>query len=244
MKWQETALEIAKEAFDEYKNDEEEAIDFIWESADGCENVIYTAEAYETVSDARVTDYETFEAANIELIEIGSDHIGKGETIDNLITRLAFLIVNRKAIDYYYSILKEKEEEEEQEMAKSWTETAKNIGYDAWLELGDMIDNDEEQIREYIYDAVENCHEISHTTTAREVVFDAADSDWGTWDRAHDELVSNGGDRINLQKNENIDDVINRLAFLIIAIKAFDYYEHFAITKEGRGEELEKEQQS
>ena len=113
MKWQETALEIAKEAFDEYKNNEEDAMDFIWESADGCENVIYTAEAYETVSDARVTDYETFEAANIELIEIGSDHIGKGETIDDLITRLAFLIVNRKAIDYYYSILEEKKEEEE-----------------------------------------------------------------------------------------------------------------------------------
>ena len=113
MKWQETALEIAKEAFDEYKNNEEDAMDFIWESADGCENVIYTAEAYETVSDARVTDYYTFEAANIELIEIGSDHIGKGETIDDLITRLAFLIVNRKAIDYYYSILKEKKEEEE-----------------------------------------------------------------------------------------------------------------------------------
>ena len=113
MKWQETALEIAKEAFDQYKDDEEEAIDFIWESVDGCENVIYTNEAYETVSDARVTDYYTFEAANIELIEIGSDHIGKGETIDDLITRLAFLIVNRKAIDYYYSILKEKKEEEE-----------------------------------------------------------------------------------------------------------------------------------
>ena len=114
MKWQETALEIAKEAFDEYKNDEEEAINFIWESADGCENVIYTAEAYETVGDARVTDYETFEEANEELIEMGSNQIGKGETIDDLITRLAFLIVNRKAIDYYYSILKEKTEEEEE----------------------------------------------------------------------------------------------------------------------------------
>ena len=109
MKWQETALEIAREALEQYNNDEEEAIDFIWESADGCENVIYTAEAYETVSDARVTDYYTFEAANIELIEMGSNQIGKGETIDDLITRLAFLIVNRKAIDYYYSLLKEKE---------------------------------------------------------------------------------------------------------------------------------------
>ena len=109
MKWQETALEIAKEAFDQYKDDEEEAIDFIWESVDGCENVIYTAEAYETVNDAWTTDYKTFEAANIELIEMGSNQIGKGETIDDLITRLAFLIVNRKAIDYYYSLLKEKE---------------------------------------------------------------------------------------------------------------------------------------
>ena len=111
--WEATARDIAEWAWEEFKDNEEEAINFIWESVDGCENVIYTAEAYETVSDARVTDYYTFEAANIELIEIGSDHIGKGETIDDLITRLAFLIVNRKAIDYYYSLLKEKVDKEE-----------------------------------------------------------------------------------------------------------------------------------
>lgn len=103
--WEATARDIAEWAWEEFKDNEEEAINFIWESVDGCGSVIYTAEAYETVSDARVTDYETFEAANIELIEMGNDHIGKGETIDDLITRLAFLIVNRKAINYYYSLL-------------------------------------------------------------------------------------------------------------------------------------------
>ena len=113
MKWQETALEIVKEAFDQYKDNEEEAINFIWESVDGCGSVIYTTEAYETVNDARITDYETFEEANEELIEMGSNQIGKGETIDDLITRLAFLIVNRKAINYYYSLLKEKVDKEE-----------------------------------------------------------------------------------------------------------------------------------
>ena len=113
--WEATARDIAEWAWEEFKDNEEEAINFIWESVDGCGSVIYTAEAYETVSDARVTDYETFEEANEELIEMGSNQIGKGETIDDLITRLAFLIVNRKAIDYYYSLLKVDKEKEEGE---------------------------------------------------------------------------------------------------------------------------------
>ena len=111
--WEITAKAIAREAWEEFQDDEEAAIEFIEESVDGCEDVIYYTSAYETVNDARVTDYETFEKANEDLVEIGGNQIGKGETIDDLITRLAFLIVNRKAIDYYYSILKEKEEEEE-----------------------------------------------------------------------------------------------------------------------------------
>lgn len=114
-KWEITAKEIAEEAFDEYKNNEEDAMDFIWESVDGCEDVIYTAEAYETVNDARITDYKTFEEANIELIETGENEIRKGETIDDIITKIAFLIINRKAIDYYYEILKAKEEDKEEE---------------------------------------------------------------------------------------------------------------------------------
>lgn len=111
--WEATARDIAEWAWEEFKDNEEEAINFIWESVDGCGSVIYTTEAYETVNDARITDYETFEEANEELIEMGSNQIGKGETIDDLITRLAFLIVNRKAINYYYSLLKEKVDKEE-----------------------------------------------------------------------------------------------------------------------------------
>lgn len=42
-------------------------------------------------------------------------------------------------------------------------------------------------------------------------------------------LVDTEGDRINRDKCEDIDDVINRLAFWIMVKKALDYYEVFEI---------------
>ena len=38
--WEATARDIAEWAWEEFKGNEEEAINFIWESVDGCENVI------------------------------------------------------------------------------------------------------------------------------------------------------------------------------------------------------------
>lgn len=111
-------------------------------------------------------------------------------------------------------------------MEKTWQEAAEQIGYDAWLEIGE---SDEEQVKYYIYDKVDNCEHISSVTAARDVVFDAADSDWDTFDKAHDMLVDTEGDRINRDKCEDIDNVINRLAFWIMVKKALDYYEVFEI---------------
>ncbi len=117
--WEVTAKAIAREAWGECKDDEEAAIEFIEESVDGCEDVIYYTSAYETVCDARLNDYDTFEAANLDLVDTGCDEIRKDETIDNVIVRLAYLIIRQKALEYYYSILKEKTEQEEDEVEEA-----------------------------------------------------------------------------------------------------------------------------
>ena len=115
MSWEETARQIAEEAWEEYKDNEEAAIEFIEESIDGCAEVIYTAEAYEVVCSARSYYYETFDAANMVLQDMGGDRIYDGETIDDIITRLAYWIIHTQAKDYYYELLEKHEEEEEKE---------------------------------------------------------------------------------------------------------------------------------
>ena len=115
MSWEETARQIAEEAWEEYKDNEEAAIEFIEESIDGCAEVIYTAEAYEVVCSARSYYYETFDAANMVLQDMGGDRIYDGETIDDIITRLAYWIIHTQAKDYYYELLEKHEEEEEEE---------------------------------------------------------------------------------------------------------------------------------
>jgi len=125
MSWKETARQIAEEAWEEYKDNEEAAIEFIEESVDGCSEVIYTAEAYEVVCNARSCDYETFEMANDVLHDTEGDRIYDGETIDNIITRLAYWIIHAEAMDHYWELVKEhkkeEEEEEEEEQEKAIT---------------------------------------------------------------------------------------------------------------------------
>jgi len=115
MSWEETARQIAEEAWEEYKDNEEAAIEFIEESVDGCAEVIYTAEAYEVVCSARSYYYETFDIANDALRDTGGDRINDGETIDDIITRLAYWIIHTEAMDHYWELVKEHEEEEEEE---------------------------------------------------------------------------------------------------------------------------------
>ena len=125
MSWEETARQIAEEAWEEYKDNEEAAIEFIEESVDGCAEVIYTAEAYEVVCSARSYYYETFDIANDALRDTGGDRINDGETIDDIITRLAYWIIHTEAMDHYWELVKEhkkeEEEEEEEEQEKAIT---------------------------------------------------------------------------------------------------------------------------
>jgi len=114
--WKETAQLLAEEAWEQFKDNEDKAEEFIWESVDGCAEVIYTAEAYEVVCDARVHDYDTFETANDTLRDTEGDKIHEGESVDDIITRLAFCIVYTQAMECYWELVnKHKEEEEEEE---------------------------------------------------------------------------------------------------------------------------------
>ncbi len=113
--WKETAKTIAEEAWEECKDNENAAVEFIEESVDGCAEVIYTAEAYEVVCDARVHDYDTFETANDTLRDTEGDKIYEGESVDDIITRLAFCIIYTQAMEYYWELVNKHKEEEEEE---------------------------------------------------------------------------------------------------------------------------------
>jgi len=105
MKWDEAAVEIAREAWEEYGNDEEAALEYIHESIDGSEHVIYTLQAYDTVLEARITNPEIFDRAHDSLTDTEGDRIGKDETIDDIITRLAYWVMFERAMDHYRSLV-------------------------------------------------------------------------------------------------------------------------------------------
>ena len=110
--WKETAQLFAEDAWEQFKDNEDKAEEFIWESVDGCAEVIYTAEAYEVVCDARVHNYNTFEIANDNLQDTGGYRIYDGETIDDIITRLAYWIIHTEAMDHYWELVEEHKEKE------------------------------------------------------------------------------------------------------------------------------------
>ena len=104
MSWEETAGANSGGSMEEYKDNEEAALNFE-ESVDGCAEVIYTAEAYEVVCSARSYYYETFDIANDKLRDTGGYRIYDGETIDDIITRLAYWIIHTEAVDHYLDYL-------------------------------------------------------------------------------------------------------------------------------------------
>jgi len=116
--WRKTAIEIALTVFLECGNDEEKALKLIDFMANDYDRNVLTTDidnAYNIVYNARKSNYNIFEEANMILVEEGGDKIGPDETIDDVISRLARLIVREKAIDYYIELsedIKERLEEE------------------------------------------------------------------------------------------------------------------------------------
>lgn len=116
--WRKTAIEIALTVFLECGNDEEKALKLIDFMANDYDRNIMTTDidnAYNIVYNARKSNYNIFEEANMILTEKGEDKIGPDETVDDVINRLARLIIREKAIDYYIELsedIKERLEEE------------------------------------------------------------------------------------------------------------------------------------
>jgi hypothetical protein len=105
--WRKTAIEIALTVFLECGNDEEKALKLIDFMANDYDRNVLTTDidnAYNIVYNARKSNYNIFEEANMILVEEGGDKIGPDETIDDVISRLARLIVREKAIDYYIEL--------------------------------------------------------------------------------------------------------------------------------------------
>ncbi len=88
-----TAKKIGKQAWDEYKDNTAAAIKYIKEAA----NEASTTEAIKTIHNAKATDYNIFEECNMLMINLGSNKLSKEERI----TKLAYLILKAKAIEYY-----------------------------------------------------------------------------------------------------------------------------------------------
>jgi hypothetical protein len=109
--WKEEARAMAERAWKEHRANEEAAIEFISCLAKGYKMKIHVKEAYDIVYDAGNSDAYIFFHANRELIRTGGDGIGKDETIDNVILRLAYHIIRFKVEDEYYKIIFEELQE-------------------------------------------------------------------------------------------------------------------------------------
>ena len=85
------AREAAQEAWEEGDREIDHATELMEETIGGCHLVIYYSSAWELVSTMRGTDY--YDTAHSDLVDMGGDRIGKDETIDHVITRLAYCIL-------------------------------------------------------------------------------------------------------------------------------------------------------
>ena len=85
------AREVAQEAWEEGNCEINNATEHMEQTIDGCHLVIYYSSAWELVSTMRGTDY--YDVAHSYLVDLEGDRIGKDETIDHVITRLAYCIL-------------------------------------------------------------------------------------------------------------------------------------------------------
>lgn len=96
--WEKIAISIAEDAFTKCDSDDA-AIDYISERIKAEE--IEADRAYEIVTKARGNDPTTFKIASDLLIGTKGHMVKIGETIDNVIVRLAYWIMYEKAFAKY-----------------------------------------------------------------------------------------------------------------------------------------------
>lgn len=116
---------------------------------------------------------------------------------------------------------------------KDWQEEAKAIARKAWEECR----TNEKTAMELIHCLARNCEHTMLIKVAYDAVYDAGSSDAYVFFHANRELIRTGGDGI--RKDETIDNIILRLAYHIIRLKAED--EYFKIMFEESQEEVTNE---
>lgn len=94
--------EYAKLSAAEYgeQNADMDPSDYAHEQANGAYNVIYSHEAWRSCMACREHDSELWDASNDSLMDTCGDEMGKDDTIDTVIVRLAYWI-------HYHAIMTE-----------------------------------------------------------------------------------------------------------------------------------------
>lgn len=100
MSWVETAIKIGEDAFRECGDHKEMALEYIHESVEEHAK-IYTAQACEILTQARLIARDAYFMAHKFLVDTKSDRIKRGETISDVIIRLAYFVVYAKALEHY-----------------------------------------------------------------------------------------------------------------------------------------------
>ncbi len=110
--YQNYARGIAEEAWDESEKDEERARELIEQTIDGCYHVIYYSRAWDLVNVFReLSPYnrDYYDQAHVSLMDTEGDKIGKDETIDNVMVRLAYWILEAIAMERLEELVKNNE---------------------------------------------------------------------------------------------------------------------------------------
>jgi hypothetical protein len=101
------AKEIADDVWEESDHDEDTARDWINERVDGVEHVIYYSKAWDLVYKMRGSEY--YDTAHNDLTDTEGDKIGKNETIDHVMCRLAYCILETIASERLEEIISEQD---------------------------------------------------------------------------------------------------------------------------------------
>ncbi len=97
-------LGVVEDAIEEYGDNWEMVREYIQESIDNTNHVVYYSRAWNTVSTVRESDNDLFDRGHDYLIDMGCAQIDDDETIDSLICRLAYAILMVMAEDEVESI--------------------------------------------------------------------------------------------------------------------------------------------
>jgi len=109
--WQKTAQLIAEDAWEQFKDDEEAAIEYIEEDICWCAEVIHTAEAYKTVYEAFIDDNKTFDIAKAIVESMAEESKELVLDIDKVIENLAYWIMHTETMNCYWELANKNREE-------------------------------------------------------------------------------------------------------------------------------------